>query len=280
MRTTLWPVLSLVLMACASTPRTAADPQATTPRGVVLADLTWIDAEKALSPEAIVVLPLGAAAKEHGPHLRLDNDLRMAEALTARVVRARAVVVAPALTYHHYPAFVDYPGSTTLREETARDLVVDVVRSLAHHGPRRFYVLNTGISTRAPLAAAAEVVAKDGIVLRFTDLGGALRAAEKATLAQPAGTHADEGETSMMLVLAPERVDMTRAVRDIHDRKSFRLTRDPNAPDLYSPTGVYGDATLATAEKGEALVGALVARILADLDALGAAPVPAPLPAP
>ena len=50
----------------------------------------------------------------------------------------------------------------------------------------------------------------------------------------------------MMLVLAPERVDMSRAVRDIHERKSFRLTRDPGAEALYSPTGVYGDATLAT----------------------------------
>lgn len=278
MRTTPWPVLFFGLMACASTPRTPADPASAPAPGVVLADLTWQGAEKALTRDAVVVLPLGAAAKEHGPHLRLDNDLRMAEALAARVVRERAVVVAPALAYHHYPAFVDYPGSTTLREETARDLVVDIVRSLAHHGPRRFYALNTGISTRAPLAAAAEMLAKDGIVFRFTDLGDALRAAEKATLAQPAGTHADEGETSMMLVLAPERVDMTRAVRDIHERKSFRLTRDPNEAALYSPTGVYGDATLATVAKGEVLVAALLTRIFADLDALRALPLPEPSP--
>ncbi len=244
-----------------------------TVRGSVLAELTWLEAEKVLTREAIVVLPLGAAAKEHGPHLRLDNDLRMADGLVRRVLAERDVVVAPALTYHHYPAFVDYPGSTTLREETARDLVIDIVKSLAHHGPRRFYVLNTGISTRAPLAAASEALAREGIVLRFTDLGGALRDAERATLAQPAGTHADEGETSMMLVLAPERVDMSRAVRDIHERKSFRLTRDPSQDALYSPTGIYGDPTLATRAKGEVLVDALVRAILSDLDALRATPL-------
>lgn len=235
-------------------------------RGTRLADLTWLEAERALGADAIVVLPLGAGAKEHGPHLRLDNDLRMAEALAARVLEAADVVVAPALAYHHYPAFVEYPGSTTLRAETARDLVVDVVRSLAHHGPRRFYVLNTGISTLRPLAAARDALASEGIVLRFTDLSRALAAVEREVCAQTAGTHADEAETSMMLVLAPERVDMTKAVRDVHEKRGPLLTRDPAATTgLYSPSGVYGDATLATRAKGERLVAALLAAIVEDL---------------
>ena len=85
------------------------------PKSVVLADLTWLQAARVVQPSAVVLLPLGAAAKEHGPHLRLDNDLRMAQALTERVIRPTAVLVAPPLLYHHYPAFADYPGSTSLR---------------------------------------------------------------------------------------------------------------------------------------------------------------------
>ena len=54
--------------------------------GVELAHLTWVEAEAALHGDAIVVIPLGAAAKEHGPHLPLDNDLRMAEYLAKRVL--------------------------------------------------------------------------------------------------------------------------------------------------------------------------------------------------
>lgn len=243
-----------------------------------LANLTWVEAERVLTRDVIVVLPLGAAAKEHGPHLRLDNDLRLAEGLTERVLAETAVsvVIAPTLPYHFYPAFVDYPGSTTLRPETARDLVVDICRSLARHGPRRFYVLNTGISTVRPLEAARDDLAQSGIVLRFTDLGKALAPAERAVLQQDAGTHADEGETSMMLVLAPNRVEMGKAVRDIHEKKSPKLTRDPNTPGLYSPSGVYGDATLATRDKGEKLVQAVVSAVLADLQALNASPLPAP----
>lgn len=237
-------------------------------RGTWLADLTWLEAERALAKNPIVVLPLGAAAKEHGPHLRLDNDLRLAEALTARVMDAADVVVAPAIAYHHYPAFVEYPGSTSLRAETARDLVIDVVRSIARHGPRRFYVLNTGISTLRPLEAAASALAREDIVLAYTDLSRALAATEREVCTQPAGTHADEVETSMMLVLAPERVDMTKAVRDVHERRGPGLTRDPNATGVYSASGVYGDATLATREKGERLVAALLAAIAQDLAAL------------
>lgn len=49
------------------------------PRGIVLADLTWQEAEGVLTPGAVIVIPLGAQSKEHGPHLRLDNDFQLAE---------------------------------------------------------------------------------------------------------------------------------------------------------------------------------------------------------
>ena len=134
--------------------------------GVFLRDLTWLDAERVLGPDTVVVIPIGASAKEHGPHLRLDNDERLADGYARLLCEVRDVVIAPTLTYHFYPAFVEYPGSTTLRLETARDLTVDVVRSLAAHGPRRFYALNTGVSTARALRPAAEELAKEGIVLR------------------------------------------------------------------------------------------------------------------
>lgn len=243
-------------------------------RGVVLAELTWQQAEPWLDRDAVVVLPLGAAAKEHGPHLRLDNDLQLAEYFARRVVEASRVVVAPTLPYHHYPAFAEYPGSTSLRDTTARDVVVDIVTSLAAHGPRRFYVVNTGISTRAPLQLAADELATKGIVLRFTDLTAALGDVEAEIAEQPGGTHADEIETSMMLYIAPASVDMTRAVRDWSPKTKPGFSRTPDGPGHYSATGVWGDATLATRVKGERVVETLVVAMLADIEALRVAPVP------
>ena len=188
--------------------------QAPTARGTVLGDLTWIEAEKLLTPDAVVVIPLGAESKEHGPHLRLDNDFKLAEYFRGRVLAASNVIMAPTINYNFYPAFREYPGSTHLRLETARDLIVDIVRSLAVYGPKRFYVLNTGVSTQRPLRAAAEVLSAEGITFSFTNILEVSGPAEAEVKQQVRGTHADEIETSMMLYMYPDRVDMSKAARD------------------------------------------------------------------
>jgi creatinine amidohydrolase len=186
------------------------------------------------------------------------------------------VVIAPTINYHFYPAFVEYPGSTHLRFDTARDLVVDIVVSLARHGPRRFYVLNTGVSTLRPLAAAAETLATRGILLRYTNILTAAGEAEARVRQQPAGTHADEIETSIMLYMNPERVEMRLARRDITALEGRGgLTRTPGGPGIYSPTGIWGDATLATPEKGRIVAEATLATILRDIEELRAAGIPA-----
>jgi len=263
-----WLFLALALVFAA--PCAHAAPQ----RGVVLADLTWKEAEAALGPRTVVVIPLGAAAKEHGPHLRLDNDLRLAQYYTRRVLEAADVVVAPTIPYHYYPAFLEYPGSTHLSFETARDLVVDIVRSLANYGPRRFYILNTGLSTMRPLEASAEVLAREGILLRYTNLFTASGDAVKRVEKQARGSHADEIETSEMLYMYPDRVDMRLAVRDDNPRVPGGLTRRKDGKGIYSPSGVWGDATLATREKGEVVVEATVKGMLADIEALRSAELP------
>lgn len=267
-RALLFTIVALGLGAVSSAAQTAQ------PRGVVLGDLTWVQAQAVLKPDAVVVIPLGAGCKEHGPHLRLDNDQRMADYLADRVLAAADVVIAPAITYHYYPAFIEYPGSASLALETARNLVVDIVRSLAAYGPRRFYVLNTGISTLQPLEAAAELLRRDGILLRYTDIAAVSAAETKRVEQQTRGSHADEIETSMMLYIAPERVNMRLAVRDDNVDVPGPLTRKADGKGIYSPSGVWGDATLATREKGRIVVEATVTGLLRDIATLRSAALP------
>jgi creatinine amidohydrolase len=262
-----------VLLALTAVARQNAPPAvAKSPR---LETLTWPEAEAILTPETVVMIPLGAASKEHGPHLKLRNDLTLADYLTGRVADSTPVVVAPALPYHFYPAFLEYPGSTSLTLATARDMTAEVVRTLAGYGPRRFYIVNTGISTVRALEPAAEALTTDGVLMRYTNLSR-FDVAMKGMIEQQGGSHADEVETSMMLYIDPSSVDMRKAVRDFNPSiDGARLTRQRGATGTYSPSGIWGDPTRATRDKGRFFVDTIVNGILDDIAALRTAPLPA-----
>jgi creatinine amidohydrolase len=253
---------ALLIMSVSAAQETAAKP-----KGILLENLTWQEAEKVLRPDTIIVIPMGAQAKEHGPHLKLANDWIMAEYLKGEVVKKSDVVVAPTVNYNFYPAFIEYPGSTTLRLETARDLMLDICHSLARYGPRKFYALNTGVSTIRPLKLVQAELGVENIQFRYTDILHVSGEAEARVKQEEGGTHADEIETSMMLFIAPSSVDMSKAVKEFHPAEGG-LTRNPNSRGAYSASGVYGDATLATRQKGEIVVNAMVEGILKEIEDL------------
>ena len=230
---------------------------------VVLENLTWIQAEKALKEYEVVLMALGARTKEHGPHLLLKNDYVMAEYLKERVTKELPVVVLPTLQYGYYPAFLEYPGSISLEAETFKNLILDICRSMNGYGIRKFYVLNTGVSTLLPLKQAQDELSKQGIILHYLNILQVDESLPSGLLEQEGGTHADEGETSMMLYIAPETVDMSKAIKDFDSRPNRRgLTRDPKSEGHYSPTGIWGDPTLATKKKGKIIVEATVSEII------------------
>jgi creatinine amidohydrolase len=233
--------------------------------GIYLENLTWVEAEAAFKSYSVAVLPIGARTKEHGHHLPLKNDFVIAEYLAGRVTDVCPVVTLPTLPYGYYPAFVEYPGSVNIRKEVFRDLVCDICRSVARHGLKKIYALNTGISTNAPLKLAQELLSAENIRFEFTDLTQTLTDLKESLITQQAGTHADELETSMMLYIAPGIVKLERAQKDIHpDNGPGGLTRNPQATTgVYSPTGAWGDPTLATREKGELYIEALVKELIA-----------------
>ena len=239
-------------------------------KAIFLETKSWTEAKNYLSDTTLVVIPLGAESKEHGPHLQLRNDFLIAEYLKERVAMDQKVVIYPTINYHYYPSFLEYAGSTSLRLETSYSLLVDICRVISAHGPKKFYILNTGVSTLIPIRIAQDILARQGIQMAFTDILNVAGEAEKKVKQQSAGTHADEIETSMMLYIAPETVDMTKAARDIPVNDGHGpLTLNPSNPNgRYSPTGIYGDATLATREKGKIVIEAMVAGINYEIDAL------------
>lgn len=250
-------ILPLVLIIASNLP---AVPDKTS---VVLEELTWVQAEKALKEYEVALIALGARTKEHGPHLLLKNDYIMAEYLKDRVTKEVPVVVLPTLQYGYYPAFLEYPGSISLEAETFKNLIQDICRSMSGYGISKFYVLNTGVSTLRPLKVAQEELSKQGIILNYLNILEVDESLPSGFLKQEGGTHADEGETSMMLYIAPETVNMSKAIKDFDPRPNRRgLTRDPKSGGHYSPTGIWGNPTLATKEKGRIIVEATVSEII------------------
>jgi len=231
--------------------------------GLFIDTLTWPQVESALSSYDTIVVPVGASCKEHGSHLPLNTDWVIAEYLARQVAEACRVMVVPTVGYGYYPAFTEYPGSVNIGAEAFRDLICDICQSFARHGIGKFYVLNTGISTIAPLAAARQVLSSQGARLEFSDLRAMAVAARKSVEQQPHGTHADEIETSVMLHIAPRLVRMDRATPELAPDRPGGLTRKADAATgVLSPSGVWGDPTLATAEKGRVVTEAIVAEII------------------
>lgn len=153
-------------------------------------------------------------------------------------------------------------------------VVIPLGAEAMEHGPRRFCVLTAGVSTVEPLEAARELLAAEGVTLAFTDIVAAGQSACAQVEQQPEGTHADEIETSMMLTLADWTLDMRKATSDFPKGKG-PLSPDPSAGERDSSSGIDGDATLATREKGEKVVEGVVRSILAEIERLRTSPLPA-----
>jgi creatinine amidohydrolase len=247
-------------------------------KSIFIEDKSWIEAKNLLSDSTLVLIPLGAAAKEHGPHLLLKNDWLITDYLTHRIAKEETTIIYPTINYNFYPAFIEYPGSTSIQFETSVDMAVSLCWLISRHGPKKFYILNSGVSTIIPLKMAAEKLAQIGILMMYSDPLPLIKDAELKVRQQPEGTHADEIETSMMLYMAPTTVDMSKAAREIPtDQKPGAWSPTPGGRGTYHPLGIYGDATLATREKGEVIVEWFIKGIREDIKKLRNTSVPKPI---
>ena len=254
--------------------------------GAYLGELSWLEAEEQLEAAPSVIIPFGAGAKEHGPHLPMNADQKVMEYLCQQAVDSLRVLVAPAILHGWFPAFRDYPGTEVADPDVFQDYVFEVARSLVRQGAKRIVFLNTGISraTGLPISIAArEIRTQTGtptLVVSWDDLE---TAEVEALQSQQAGGHADELETSIHLYLQPDLVRMDRAVTDYgegaaKDYPGYQpglFSRNRNDPE-FSETGLFGDPTLATAEKGKQVLDILTRQWLKALRGFSETPVPTP----
>lgn len=238
--------------------------------------MSWPEVDRAAVDGRVVLIPAGTL-EDHGRHLPIDTDVVLANGVCHAAAEriAEQVVVLPPITHGYSPHHMDFPGTITIRWKTFVEYVLDITRSLVHHGFRKILLVNGHGSNRPVLDMAARLAVVEHPYAHC----GALSWWELAKVREVFATcresdwvaHACELETSVYLALDEANVDMTKAEKDYSFPKSPHFWSDlagapppgyRNAVSLneYWSTvtrdGVKGDPTVATAEKGRALLAA------------------------
>lgn len=224
--------------------------------------LTAEQAAEALAGGPVALLPLGAV-ENHGDHLPLstDNDLAwgVCERLEARL--GDDVLVLPSLPYGQVWSTSAFPGTISLTLETTIALLFEIGASLHRQGVGVLAMVNAHMGNPDAMKYAArrlhDELGMRVLTLTYPGIGPVLEEVLESPRWHGTYFHACEMETSMMLALAPAKVDLARARPNRPDRPlDFDVT--PTPWDRLSDSPVLGDPQLATAEKGEAIVSAAV----------------------
>ena len=211
-----------------------------------LAGATWPQVE-ATGGRMVLVIPVGSL-EQHGPHLPLDTDTRIAVALaTALAERCAGVTVAPAVAYGASGEHADFPGTLLVGHDILADLLVELVRS-ARRAFSGVVIVNAHGGNEEALAAVERRSSDEGddvLVWRPRTEGG--------------DAHAGRTETSLLLAIAPEsvRLHLAEAGRSEHIAALLPRLRAEGVRPV-SSSGVLGDPTGANAQEGRSLLDDLL----------------------
>ncbi|QJA05553.1 creatininase family protein [Thermosulfurimonas marina] len=215
-------------------------------------ELTYPEVE-ALSREGVpVILPLGSV-EEHGPHLPLATDLYTAYRVAEMAARRVQALVAPPVYYGLCRSTAEHPGTISLRGETLRALVLDLLAGFFQHGFRAFLLLSghAGGTHMAFIVDAAEefLSRHPETALAVVSLLDLLRERAGDLLQTPGDSHAGEWETSLIQYFHPQLVRGS-APEEYPRFPRYRIVSSKRA---FWPGGVWGDPGRASPEKGRLL---------------------------
>jgi creatinine amidohydrolase len=225
--------------------------------GFSLSSARWPEVEA--GPRRLLVVPLGSL-EQHGPHLPMDTDTRIACFVASRACAGRpGVGLAPPVAIGASGEHADFPGTLSIGTAALSLLLVELGRHASLHWPAMLLVNGHGGNGPAITDAVA----------RLGDEGRECHVWHAGLGPGAADAHAGRTETSLMLALAPSEVRLDRAAAG-DTRPIAELLPDLRAHGVraLSPSGVLGDPAGASAAEGEKLLGSLVASLNGQLDKL------------
>jgi creatinine amidohydrolase len=251
--------------------------------------LTWPEVGRAVDEERVPIVPIGTL-EDHGPHLPIDTDVTLVEAICrgAATKLADQTVLLPPIVHGYSPHHMDFPGTITINWETFCRYCTDIALSLVRHGFKRVLLVNGHGSNQSLVDMAARLTMVDepeSLVAssfyltseRSAEVIERVRESDKGGMA-----HACELETSIYLHLHPDAVDMDAAIDERGYPATDNLWMDWTDGPLrlmpwwssFSNSGVQGDASKATADKGRVLFEAAVDEVCGYVADLRSLPLP------
>jgi creatinine amidohydrolase/Fe(II)-dependent formamide hydrolase-like protein len=244
---------------------------------ILVAHMTWEQARDRFAAAEIALLPVGST-EQHGPHLSLDTDSFDAEYLAieaARRVRSPRPLVFPTIpygvAYHH----MDFPGTLAVSPDVLSRMVVEVGVSAARHGITKLVIVNGHGGNLPALRYAAQIINRDARIFTCVESGETSDAEVRALIETPNDVHSGEFETSTSLATRPHLVRTDRLRRSVPSFASKYLDfTSRNSVEWYARTtrfsesGVMGDPTRASREKGERLWAIMIDHLTAFLEDL------------
>jgi creatinine amidohydrolase/Fe(II)-dependent formamide hydrolase-like protein len=246
-------------------------------RAFILGELTWPEAAERFRQVDVALLPVGSL-EQHGPHLPLDTDAFDAE-LTARRVAAACreprPLVLPLIPYGVSYAHEDFAGTLSVSPETLARAVHEIGLGVAREGITKLVIVNGHGGNGPALHFAAQMINRDAHIFTCVDTGETSDADVAEICDVKNDAHAGDIETSTSLAARPELVRMDRAEAFVPEFSSSYLDfASRRSVGWYartariSPSGVLGDPTRATREKGERIWEVTVRRLVELVESL------------
>jgi creatinine amidohydrolase len=237
--------------------------------------MNWVDFDALRGETDLVLIPLGAV-EVYGPHLPLGADGIATSALAKRVAEIIPAFVAPLIPVGYSAALDEFPGTLSVQPSSLVAYTRDIAESFINWGCRRILFLNGHAGNVPYLNELARTLTDDhGVRCAQIDWWRFIQPLVEDLVESdilPHG-HASEFGTSVMLHLAPDHVKNERAVRTPPSTTdSFPDFHRPGSYRELTPTGVLGDGTLGSAEKGAETMRRAVERIVTFLKSEGFGP--------
>jgi len=247
------------------------------------ADLTWPEIDEAARLKKVILLPVGST-EQHGPHLPLDVDNLIATSISLEAGRRAAakILVAPNIPYGFNIHALDYPGTVHVGHQPYLEFCLGVCKSFAYHGFKRIVIVNGhgGNSALLEFVGRRAILETDALVASFM-WWNMLRvdpnfvSSFRESVFPGGAGHACEIETSVYLHLAGDKVQMDKAKDHIawYNRQGTTSFQWGDAfgsgpvnlvewTSTFVEDGIFGQPTLATAEKGRRIFNEAVTRLV------------------